>query len=240
MKTLVIGCSFCNNLIWDYYTQQIDWKLHPDIHVSAFPGSGNESMTARLLDRCSQHHYDHVLILWSGINRIDVPISLELHQALGGSAMVQSGPFFETIGQTVWYHSGGIAGRWSNDSSYPGIVKQIIKNQYLEANKGYLSDRTLRSIITAQSFLLQQNISFKMAFAYDIHKEYSHREGIFGKIDTISSLNKLVSWDHVQTQNTLYDWAQEQANRLEKDRLHPTRNAMREWILDNFEIDIAE
>ena len=235
MKTLIVGCSFVNNLIWDHYAQRIDWKLHPDIHVSAFPGSGNESIAARLLDQCSHDHYDLVLVIWTGINRIDVPISLQLHKTF-----IEPGPFFEPVGQTVWYHSGGIAGSWWDDPRYPGVVKEIIKNQYLEANTSYLSDRTLRSIISTQSFLSQQNIPYKMAFAYDIHKEYPYREGIFGQIDITSSLNKLVNWDRVQTQNTLYDWAQEQTSRQEPaSPLHPTRNSMREWIDLTFGIDIA-
>ena len=79
-----------------------------------------------------------------------------------------------------------------------------------------------------------------MAFAYDIHKEYPYQESIFGQLDTTLSLTKLVNWRRVQTQNTSYDWSQEQARRQEPaSPLHPTRNAMREWIDLAFGIDIA-
>lgn len=233
MKTLIVGCSFCNNLIWDRYTNKIDWNVHPDIHVAAAPGAGNEFMAARLMYECSLKKYDQVFVLWSGINRIDVSISKKLKQVIGGCN------FSVELGPTVWYHSGGIAGSWADDKYiYPDIVKKLIKNQYLESGSSYLSDRTFRSIITAQSFLSKQNISYKMAFTYDIHKKYFYEESFFGQADVTSPMYKLIDWDQIQTENSLYEWAISDPTRM-SDEIHPSRNAMREWILDNFKLDIA-
>ena len=233
MKTLIVGCSFCNNLIWDRYTNKIDWNVHPDIHVAAAPGAGNEFMAARLMYECSLKKYDQVFVLWSGINRIDVSISKKLKQVIGGCN------FSVELGPTVWYHSGGIAGSWADDKYiYPDIVKKLIKNQYLESGSSYLSDRTFRSIITAQSFLSKQNISYKMAFTYDIHKKYFYEESFFGQADVTSPMYKLIDWDQIQTENSLYEWAISDPTRM-SDEIHPSRNAMREWILDNFKLDIS-
>lgn len=233
MKTLIVGCSFCNNLIRDRYTNKIDWNVHPDIHVAAAPGAGNEFIAARLLHECSLKKYDQVFVLWSGINRIDVSISKKLKQVIGGCK------FSAELGPTVWYHSGGIAGSWTSDEwVYPDLVKELIKNQYLESNSSYLSDRTFRSIITAQSFLSKQNISYKMAFAYDIHKKYFYEESFFGQADIKSPMYKLIDWDQIQTENSLYEWAISDPTRM-SDEIHPSKNAMREWILDNFKLDIA-
>jgi hypothetical protein len=233
MKTLIVGCSFVNNLIWDHYTNKINWILHPDVYTSAAPGAGNESIAVRLLHECSQKKYDQVFVLWSGINRIDVSLSEKLKPHLDQCS------FCVDVGGTTWYHSGGMAGSWTDNTyTYPGIVKELIKNQYLEADIRYLSDRTFRSIITAQSFLSQQNISYKMAFAYDIYKDYSWQESFFGAVDVTSPMFKLIDWDKIQTENTLYEWASSDPTRM-SDRIHPSRDAVREWILSNVDLDIA-
>ena len=183
MKTLIVGCSFCNNLIWDSYAGKIDWKLHPDIRISAAPGSGNESIAARLLYECSLTQYDRVVVLWSGINRIDVSISTQLNASL------EYCDFTTDIGRTTWYHSGGITGSWTDTKfRFPNVIRELIKTQYLDFTNEYLSDRTFRSIITVQSFLSTQNISYKMAFAYDIYKHYFQEESYFGQADVNSSM----------------------------------------------------
>jgi hypothetical protein len=234
MTTLIIGCSFCSSLPWDHYTNKINWNLHPDIRVAAAPGSGNESIAARLLYECSIKKYDQVFVLWSGINRIDVSVSKNLKAVIGDCR------FSIELGSTVWYHSGGISGLWTNDrEQYPDVIRELIKNQYLEADSSYLSDRTFRSIITAQSFLSNQNISYKMAFAYDIYKRYFRQESFFGQADLTSPMYKLIDWNQIQTQNTLYEWAISDPTRM-SDIIHPSRDAMREWILDNFKLDVAE
>jgi hypothetical protein len=78
-----------------------------------------------------------------------------------------------------------------------------------------------------------------MTFIYDIGRiDYKH-EHCFGQVDKTTPAYGLVDWNSIQTTQTVYDWAMRDPARLESDNFHPTRTAMKEWILDNFKLDIS-
>ena len=239
MTTLIAGCSFCSTLGEQNPDQ---WQLHPDVVVKATSGTGNQAMTARVAYECSKTRYNRVIVIWTGINRLDTMISRDLHETHPGAR--QSRPdysFCTPLEQSVWYHSGGQAGSWTWDSTCPPEIRQIFKTQYLGANSKYLSDISLCNILYTQSFLEKLNIDYQMSFIYDPFFDYSNtsREHYFGTIDKDSAYYNLIDWTRIDTSNTAFEWANKDKNRLENDQLHPTRNAMREWIDLTFGIDIA-
>jgi len=78
-KTLLVGCSFVDRLTYrlnndDYH---IDAKRY---QVLSSPGTGNQAIAARTIYQLSQDTYDQVVVMWSGINRLDFPISQELQK----------------------------------------------------------------------------------------------------------------------------------------------------------------
>lgn len=242
MKTLIVGCSFCSTLGEQRPDQ---WQLDPDITVKATSGTGNQAMAARVVYECSQEHYDRVIVVWTGINRLDLMIPRTLHETYPGAWEGKPAYSFCTpLKSEVWYHSGGFGASWHWDDTCPADIKKYFKTQYLTATPQYLCDITMSSISNAQNFLIANNISFDMAFIYDIHRDYrkvenGRLENVLGRLLPDSPYYKLVDWDKIKTHNTAYEWAIQNSSRLESDTFHPTRTAMREWIDLTFGIDIA-
>jgi len=238
LKTLIVGCSFCSTLGEQRPNQ---WRLHPDITVRATSGTGNQAIAARVFYECSQHHYDRVVVIWTGINRLDTVITRELHETYPGAW--QGNPeysFCTPLEGSIWYHSGGQAGSWTWDKTCPADIRQIFKTQYLGADSRYLTDNSLISVVNIQAFLEKTNIDYQMSFIYDPFRDYSQtsHEHYFGTVNKCSPYYKLVDWTKIKTDWTAFEWASD-TQQLESDQLHPTRNAMREWINLTFDLDIA-
>ena len=238
MPTLIVGCSFCSTL----GEQNPDrWQLRPDVVVQATSGTGNQAMAARVAFECSRYNYNRVIVIWTGINRLDTMITRDLHETYPGAKQRRPEYSFCTpLEQSVWYHSGGQAGSWTWKDC-PSEIHQIFKTQYLGASPRYLSDISLCSVFYTQSFLEKLDIKYQMSFIYNPLAQWSHtrHEHYFGTIDKHSAYYNLVDWAKIDITNTAFEWANQDLNRLEIDQLHPTRDAMREWIDLTFNIDIA-
>ncbi len=131
MRTLIVGCSFCSTL---GENAPDEWQLHPDIVVRATAGTGNQAMASRVAFECAQSKFDRVIVVWSGINRLDTMITRDLWETHPGA--FESNPkysFVTPMEQNVWYHSGGFFGSWTTDFC-PKEINQIFKTQYLGAN----------------------------------------------------------------------------------------------------------
>jgi hypothetical protein len=238
-KTLLVGCSFLARLTYrlnddDYH---VDAKKY---QVLSSPGSGNQALAARTIYQLSQRTYDQVVVVWSGINRLDFPISQTLQKTYppkNENFLVASCP----VGSMTWYHSGGICGSGTGESGTPEPLRQFFRNQYLGAESGstYLTEMTLLSIISCQAVLEKLGTPYQMAFIYDTQRsipketeEHSH-----GIMDTSSPLYSMVNWKKFTRFDAPYEWAK-QHNRLETDQYHPTRNAMIDWFKLAMNIDL--
>jgi hypothetical protein len=238
-KTLLVGCSFVDRL--NYRLNNDDYHVDSKKYqVLSSPGSGNQAIAARTIYQLSQDTYDKVVVVWSGINRLDFPISQELHKTYppnGKDSWAASCP----VGSMSWYHSGGICGSGTSESGTPESLRQFFRTQYLGAESGstYLTEMTLLSIISCQAVLEKSGVPYQMAFIYDTQRsipqeteEHSH-----GIMDTASPLYSMVDWKKFTRFDAPYEWAK-QHNRLETDGYHPTRNAMIDWLKLAMNIDL--
>jgi hypothetical protein len=238
-KTLLVGCSFVDRLT--YRLNDDDYHINAKKYqVLSSPGSGNQAIAARTIYQLSQDTYDQVVVVWSGINRLDFPISQTLQKtyppARDNLWAANCG-----VGSMSWYHSGGICGSGTGESGTPGPLQQFFRAQYLGADSGstYLTEMTLLSIISCQAVLEKSGTPYQMAFIYDTQrsipqetKEHSH-----GIMDTTSPLYAMVDWKKFTRFDSPYEWAK-QHNRLETDGYHPTRNAMIDWFRLSMNIDL--
>lgn len=225
-KRLFVGCSFlCDIFESDQKTKLI-----------GMPGAGNQAIAAVVLDEISKQNYDQVYVFWSGVNRIDIPIGLELHETFNSSYR-----FCRQLNDTVWYFSGGVDMSGSKNGC-PRDIRKVFKSFYLGATPRYLTDLTLSGIVAVQSALETKTIDYRMSFIYDITadtQEIIWLNQVLGVLDQTSNLRKLVNWDRIQIKNTPFEWCQER-NLLENDQFHPTKHGMRQWILENFDLDISK
>ena len=118
-----MGCSYLHNI--DQFQINTD-----KFKIRATPGSGNQSMAARVVYECSQQQFDQVIVVWSGINRLDFPIGKELHKV---QPKEKSGAYeysyFTEIGDMAWYHSGGWGLSGCSDTC-PTFLQSFFKKQY--------------------------------------------------------------------------------------------------------------
>ena len=225
-KTLLVGCSFLSRL-------QIE---NSNIKIIGKAGAGNQVLAQLVYHEVAKSDYDQVCVLWSGINRIDIPIGIDLHQVLGHKYH-----FCTDIDDTVWYFSGGIDMSGNSDQC-PREVRQIFTTMYKGATSRYLTDLSLASIVACQKFLESSKIPYKMSFIYDVHKqtqEISWLDQVLGQLDSESKLKNLVDWTRIQTHDTPFEWCQQQ-NLISDDKFHPTPDGMKKWLLKNFDLDLAK
>lgn len=225
-KVLLVGCSFLSCL-------QIE---NSNIKIIGKAGAGNQVIAQLVYHEVAKAHYDQVCVLWSGINRIDVPIGMDLHRVLGHKYH-----FCTDIDDTVWYFSGGIDMSGNSDQC-PPEVRKIFTTMYKGATSKYLTDLSLASILACQNFLQSIKIDYKMSFIYDIYKqtqEISWLDQVLGPLDPESRLKNLVDWNSVQITNTPFEWCQ-QRNLISEDKFHPTPDGMKQWLLENFDLDLSK
>jgi hypothetical protein len=235
-RTLLVGCSFLDTLNID--------NGHPinsnKYTVLARPGAGNQSMAAQTIHEVCRKQYDQVVVIWSGINRVDVPISAQLgkhYQAHSKEYLFQW-----QIGHMSWYNSGGMLGISVQDSSRtPKVIKNFLRSQYLIETdlNHYLTELSLLSIVSTQAVLNQHKIPYQMGFIYDVqstkHDKFEH---CHGTIDQQNPLYHAVDWTKFTDHTAPYAWARDQ-NRL-KDGYHPTRDAMIDWFRLVMNIDLCD
>lgn len=236
-RTLVIGCSFVSRLQHRYHTDVPVNHVH--YHIVDSPGSGNQAIAARTIYQLSQESYDQVVVLWSGVNRLDFPVSAELQR--NHSANNTDWTAVCNIGRAAWYHSGGFLGT-GIFGNIPEAVQIFLRAQYLgsDPDSAYLSELTLMSIVNVQNALKARNINYRMAFIYntehgDVGRQQEHSHG---RLNRDSDWNKLVDWDQFHMSSNPYDWARHQ-DLLESDNYHPTRNALIEWVKQQLDIDLT-
>jgi hypothetical protein len=225
-RVLVVGCSFFSSLECD----------NPNIKIIGKPGAGNRLISEIVIHELANNSYDKVYVAWTGINRLETPISIGLHTTVANSGY----PFFYRLNDVVWYSSGGIDASGARPPC-PSEIQKLFRTQYLDVTAKYLTNLTLSSIISAQSLLTAKQIPYRMSFIYDVNNQIydnSWLSNVLGAIDWSDPLHKLIDWYKIQTDNTPCEWCKSR-NLLTEDNFHPSVDGMTEWLLENFELDIA-
>lgn len=253
-RVLVAGCSFLNIATreplppWD----KINYKKYNIIGDSA---AGNLAIAARVRYEVLKEQYDHVVVLWSGINRVD--IEKTKHQY---NEMPLGYPFVLDFGDMVWFLSGGICGSWH--SSCPDPVKQQFHNAFKDQTPLIASDITLQAIADTQQFLNERNIPHTMSFIYDIHQSYDSVVDVFGnrfprtfgkdrwphwlalehclgQIDKSSKWYNQVDWTKFPDAQPPYEYCSER-DLLQPDKFHPTKDGLKQWFSQQLDIYLTD
>ena len=231
MKTLLVGCSFLDNL-------RKHLKESKQTHILSSAGSGNQAIAAQTIHQIAQQNYNQVVILWSGINRLDVSVPTELRQTWKTSNWIAS----RDVGSATWYHSGGMLGSGTIDPT-PATIQKWFNQQYLgcNINSAYLNEITLQAIATTQAVLEQQKINYCMSFVYDVEQggigtEHEASHGVLNKKLPVA---KLINWEKFVAKQAPYEWCKDR-NWLDTDNYHPTAFGMLNWLREQMNIDISQ
>ena len=224
-KTLIAGCSYVHKL---KFVEQVNLDQY-SIHGSA--GAGNQAIAARVIYELSQQQFDQVIVLWSGINRLDMPVPLPLHRTFDYN-------FVDVVGNIAWYHSGGI-GCSGQSPEAPLTVKQYFDVLYVGADQDYFSELTLRSILSVQTLLTAQNIPYKMCFIYDIHNSHPSRHEVsHGMLSKTSPVYSQIDWSAFGAEPP-WEWAMAR-NLLDHTQYYPTKDAFFDWFQEQMHVDLIQ
>jgi hypothetical protein len=229
-RTLIVGCSFVQNL-------QVD-KDSNQYRVVGTSGSGNQAIAARVLHECSQERFARVIVIWSGINRLDVAWPFDVHDTFAKDASgYPAYAYYTPLRPVIWYHSGGFYLSGTSEEC-PAPVRTHFKQQYLGATPRYLADLSLGAIISTQGFLTQQQILYDMTWIYDIDRPYTDEsiEPGCGQLDRSSPLNALVDWSKFITNQPIFEHCRE-CGQLE-DGFHPLQCCIIPYLNHCFGLDL--
>lgn len=235
MRTLISGCSFVEHMLYDRENCNIDGQKFT---LAGKSGAGNTAIAANTLFHLTSGQYSDVIVIWSGIRRMDYPVSALYHQSLS-RAQDDTWHWWSHISNTVWYHSGGQAGTWVDQKNCPRPVKQSFQAQYTEPSLEYFTDLTCLAVSSVQNFCRCRQIPYKMAFIYDTAAATTKNEHGHGQISSASAYYSLVDWDSIEMATNAYQWCLER-NLLSGDEYHPTATGMALYIKSILGIDIAD
>ena len=161
---LANGCSFTEYInhpdgITNTWATYLSENLGVENHINlASSGAGNDYICHSTINYLEHHNLNPqetlVIVMWSGIGRMDLPMSKEWyeHTKFGEYSVCK------TDGIGHWINSGGFGGGWTNHK----IARDIFDNVYKIADPVDHCLKSLRYFVMLESYL--KNCGYKFLF----------------------------------------------------------------------------
>lgn len=237
MKVLISGCSFTQwpeypggpNSSWPKYLQQI----HPNWQIKnlAEAGAGNQYICDSVIRELGNNTYDTILVMWSGVSRLDYLTSLEDDS---WEQLFNSYGFFRRLpnNKLGWIFSGGQLGTWYKNS----VAHKMFYEMYKVSSKLSLANINLMEIIKLQHYLESKKVSYKfMSYVnYWTTGDHVSPNGDFGVYE-FTELQNIIEqidfdkWIFLNSdKDTIYDLAKLN-NDFQNDKFHPGAKTHQIW-----------
>lgn len=237
MKILISGCSFTQrpespggpNICWPKYLQNLlPYDQLTNIGEAA---AGNQYICDSIIRETLTNKYDQVLVMWSGVSRLDYLTSLE---DSAWNELFNSYGFFRRLpdNKLGWIFSGGQMGTWFK---HP-VAHKMFYEMYKVSSEYSLATINLMEIVKLQNYLQAKGIPFKfMSYVnYWTNGKDLSPNGDFGVYD-FPELKYLIDeidfsqWIFADNnRKCIYDVAKE-LNSFEADGFHPGADAHKSW-----------
>lgn len=235
MNILVSGCSFTQwpdypggpNSCWPRYLKE----LNPSWNVTsvAEAAAGNQYICDSVIRETLTTQYDQVLVMWSGVSRLDYLTSLE---DSAWESLFNSYGFFRRLpdGKLGWIFSGGQMGTWFK---HP-VAHKMFYEMYKVSSELSLATINLMEIIKLQGYLKSKNIPYKfMSYVnYWTNGKDVSPNGDFGLYDfpELTPLIREIDFSNwiLNGNETIYDLAK-RTNCFMEDGFHPGPDAHQQW-----------
>ena len=246
IKNLVVsGCSFTSAKFgWQQQTfAAIQTKFDINLQLAnlAKAGAGNFYIADSLTYFLSKNNFDPaetlVIVMWSGVNRKDIPVSKEFYDLIIDT--------FEgiKINDLHYLISGGQIGSWQSEflhprgKTYRWLIRPVFENLYKSSDEFSMAHSTLTNIFNTKNFL--ENKGYPYRFMSYVNYWNNLPDPIVS--DTLDFnipyyapdhplLNKLGdNWIWTDDKkNCLYEYAK-QRNLLADDNFHPNKECHKEF-----------
>jgi hypothetical protein len=238
MKILINGCSFTHwpeyppdgpNICWPRYFS--DLRPGDDIVNIAEPAAGNQYICDSTIRQIMDRRPDHVLIMWSGVSRLDYLTSLE---DPSWQKLFSEYGFYRRVPNSNlgWIFSGGKMGTWFGSP----VAHTIFNELYKVSSNTSLAWINLMEIIKTQNFLRAQNIPYHfMSYVnYWCTDDHVSRNGDFGVLGNpaLKPLIDAIDFEPWIFSNTARDGIFELSKELDDfqpDKFHPGNVASQRW-----------
>jgi len=212
---LLAGCSFLYN---SHLPSIIAGKNPCD--VIAKGSAGNEFISKSVVYNIKKSDYKKVFILWTGLIRLDLEVSLQYDLSAVDS-------YRKTIrDDRAWFHSGGLNGGCLNDHSVPKWIREHFRQQYLPLDHDLIQSQSLYHIACCLNTLESNGIDYKFGFIYDIHRP-NEQPSLGPAVPRHHPMVKTIPWKNYIPINP-YEYCLENGL-LDSDNFHPTPEGYQKW-----------
>lgn len=237
MNILISGCSFTQwpdgpggpNTCWPRYLKELNPAYN--IKTVAEAAAGNQYICDSVIRETLTTKYDQVLVMWSGVSRLDYLTSLE---DSAWESLFDSYGFFRRLpdGKLGWIFSGGQMGTWFK---HP-VAHKMFYEMYKVSSELSLATINLMEMIKLQNYLKAKNIPYKFMSYVNYWKPDNVPEfnGDFSvaKFPEVAPLIRELDFTNFislnENKDTLFDLACS-LNSFMEDGIHPGAEAHREW-----------
>lgn len=237
MNILISGCSFTQwpeypggpNVCWPGYLT----KLNPNYNITtvAEAAAGNQYICDSVVRKTLNESYDLVLVMWSGVSRLDYLTSVE---DPAWNELFDSYGFYRRLpdGKLGWIFSGGQMGTWFKNP----VAHKMFYEMYKVSSPLSLATINLMEILKLQSYLKGKNIPYKfMSYVnYWTNGDNLSPNGDFGVMDypELFPLIQAIEFDKWvfddAQKSCIYDVAKKLNNFMD-DGFHPGADTHRYW-----------
>ena len=237
MNILISGCSFTQwpdspggpNICWPRYFQELNPTDH--CYSVAEAAAGNQYICDSVIRSVLKDRPDHVLVMWSGVSRLDYLTSVE--DPVWNNLFDSYGFYRRLPDNKLGYiFSGGGVGTWNN---HP-VARQMFKEMYKVSSELSLGTINLMEMVKLQNFLIAKKIPYHfMSYVnYWSEEERVSTNGDFG-VYRYPELKFLIDeldfsrWIFTNEQKDgVFELAKE-LNSWQDDKFHPGDTAQSAW-----------
>lgn len=239
MNLLISGCSFTQwpeypggpNICWPKFLKE----LNPDWNIEnvAEPAAGNQYIADSVIRSVIKNPPDHVLVMWSGVSRLDYLTSLD---DSAWERLFDSYGFyrrFEDCPSRLGYiFSGGQMGTWYKNE----VAHKMFYEMYKVSSPLSLAHINLMEIVKLQGFLKSKGIPYHFMSYINYWNTDTHigPNGDFGVL-AFNELRDLVKeidfgpWIFTDSnRNGIYEMARTHSD-FQPDGFHPGIPTFQQW-----------
>lgn len=237
MNILISGCSFTQwpdgpggkNTCWPRYLAEL--KPNYNIKTVAEAAAGNQYICDSVIRETLENKYDQVLVMWSGVSRLDYLTSLE---DSAWNQLFDSYGFYRRLpgNKLGWIFSGGQMGTWFKNP----VAHKMFYEMYKVSSDLSLANINVMEMIKLQNYLKSKNIPYKFMSYVNYWKTTDVPEfnGDFSiaKFPEMAPLIRELDFNNFiflnENKDTLFDLAV-RLNSFMDDGIHPGSEAHRQW-----------
>ena len=217
---LTSGCSFSRGPIaWPNHIAQ--W-YNANLVNLAQAGAGNTYISRSVMAELQQRSYDLVLVMWSGLERIDLQVEdIDQFVETKNTSQYQSKQndwpekIVEPINDQDYVQKNWVFGIGHLHRDVWLIKQGLFEKLYRHQDFKTHLQRSFYDMLSLESYLKSRSIPY----AFSFYQNY---------IEAMGDFAKQLDWTNIYNQTNLYDIARSM-NDYDTDNIHPGPNAQRSW-----------